>query len=352
MDMKFCSTTAFALHRVPPVVLAMIDDPIDLATRGGRYRFLACERPLGLLDKPLHVLSDTREGRFCTDNLVGHVCGLHPELGDFTGLGSEMHVASPALTLFTMALKVDVITLAMAMSELCGTFAVCPLNPTLRAQLDSLIEARSLPELDGWRPVLDRSGRTTDLWRRPPLVTRSELQAFSERARGRKGYKSFVQALGLMCENAASPLEVQAAMKLGLSRRVGGEGVSPIYLNERIDLIRSARLMADKTYCVADLLMHSRDGSRSVIVECQSKLMHDNAESALSDATRLAALQSMGYTVIPITYEQLSDRRVFEQIASYILRELGERRIPKTERLVGRERELNAKLFIDWATLA
>ena len=352
MDMRFCSTTAFGLLRTPSVAFSCLAARLDVVSRSGLRRFLKDEQPLGILDKPLCVLAESIAKHYHTANVRGYVLGAELLPGDVIETDTDMLITSPAMTLFTMARDVAPLHLAMAMSEFCGSFSVCPLTPEVRTQLDELAKAHQLPEVGGWKPVLNRQGGTTDLWKRPPLLQKSDLERFAVRMRGVRGIKGFVQALDMMVEGAASPFEVQTAMRFGLSRRYGGEGIREVRLNEKISLTRSARLIADKSVCYADLVLCNDDGSQSVIVECQSKLIHDNEESLLSDSTRLAALQSMGYTVIPVTYDQVSDRLVFDKISEYVGRELGMCRRPKSERLREKEADLCRMLFIDWATLA
>ena len=89
----------------------------------------------------------------------------------------------------------------------------------------------------------------------------------------------------------------------------GGEG-RDVRLDERIDLSRSGRILTGQSVCYADLLAESRDGSKQLVIECPSKLIHAAAGRQLLDFDRQVALQSMGYGYIPLTYQQLkSDER-------------------------------------------
>lgn len=351
MDRLFCSITAFQLLRMPPIAFAYPKGEGDLAPRGGMRKMCRAERPLGALDKPLHILVDDRRRSFRTPNIITHVRDLAAFPNQTLELAEGVHVTSPLLTLLTMAPDISTIELAMAMNELCGSYAVFSPDDGLRSWLQALADSGRLPAIDGWRPVRDRQGRLTDLWSRPPLLHAGAITRFAEGISGLEGCKRFAQAAGLVFDNAASPLETQAAMRLGVPRRWGGAGFDRLRLNPRIQLDRSARLISGKSVCYADALLENPERTKSVIVECQSALIHDSRESALDDATRLAALQSMGYLVVPVTYAQLSDELVFRQIAAHIARELGVPLRPKTPALLARERELCRYLFLDWARL-
>ena len=84
--------------------------------------------------------------------------------------------------------------------------------------------------------------------------------------------------------------------------------------NERISLSTSARRIYGKSTCYAGLLFDVPNGASPLIVECQGKVVHDNYDSAISDSDRTTALQQMGFTVMPLTYRQISDRGNFDTV--------------------------------------
>lgn len=63
------------------------------------------------------------------------------------------------------------------------------------------------------------------------------------------------------------------------------------------------------------------------------------------------ALQSMGFTVVPLTFEQLVVSSVFASVERYLARELGLRIAPKSAALQRKESELCCDLFMDWTKL-
>ena len=59
----------------------------------------------------------------------------------------------------------------------------------------------------------------------------------------------------------------------------------------------------------------------------------------------------MGYDVILLTYEKMSDKESFRAVAEMLAGRLGYLYRPKTDAMKAREDELRRELLIDWATL-
>lgn len=269
------------------------------------------------------------------------------------GIAPGLAVTPPLLTLFTLAEHLPVEQLCMAMYEFCGTFSVLRLLPEHRAALQRRLDAGDTLRAGGWEPVLTRGRALTDLWRRPPLVTVERLRHLAAATAGIRGHKRFARAASAVFGVAASPLEVQTALRLGAPRGMGGEGIGPVELNHPIKLSPQARSIASRTWCSADLCIGplGSGSSRGLVIECQSRLIHDDPDSLLSDSDRTTALQSMGYTVALVTRRQVRDPDVYRSLRSYVAHELGIRLRPKTPGLLERERQLCWSLFMDWTRL-
>lgn len=354
MGMVLWGITSFRLQRMPPIAREYVLDGVALG-RSMRADSLAMRSALrSELGVPLHVLASGPGGHGSTAVTKMHVFQGDLPYGSIVDVSSDfddVRTASPLLALLAMAPTMSETHLIMALCELCGTFSVFDPSRELRAWLQGLIDAHALPALDGWRPVLTRDGRLTSLWRRPAVASVEEARTFADSMRGRYGCKRFSRAAEKALDGAASPLEVQAALLLGLSRRMGGSGFPAIRLNARIPMSPGARLIASKETCFADLLIEGKEGTRPVVVECQSELIHNADEQALADGERLMALQSMGYTVVPLTHEQLAIPPVYAMVERYLARELGLRVKSKSPGLKRKELDLRRDLFIDWTTL-
>jgi len=238
----------------------------------------------------------------------------------------------------------------MACYEMCGSFAVFKPCERTQQQLDEAISLKFIPPNCGWERVNDTKGNDTNLWKRTPLLTATDIAAFAKQAAGLRGVKQLRWAAEHMTGQAASPFEVQTSMLISLPRDEGGQGIE-IANNARIPLSEAARSLYDKTCCYADILIESATDSMGVILECQGRSAHDSDAASLSDAERATALTSMGYDVIQITYDQIKEKKSFDHIAELIHKKAGLPHIPKTKQERIAEDTLRQELLVDWVEL-
>ena len=140
-------------------------------------------------------------------------------------------------------------------------------------------------------------------------------------------------------------------MLFSTQRCKGGEGFSGLANNERIPLSASARRIYGKSTCYADLQFDVPNGASPLIVECQGKVVHDDYDSAISDSDRTTALQQMGFTVMPLTYRQISDQANFDTVRRMVARQIGVAYRSKSPKEIRCEIDLRRNIFIDWTTL-
>lgn len=138
-----------------------------------------------------------------------------------------------------MAPSIDRVELLMATYELCGSFSV--FQPTVQAEslLKEAADQGFIPENAGWKRVVDTKDAQTSLWKRDPMTGPESLRSFLDQTKGLRGSKNLAWAIDRVTGTCASPFEVQASILLGLSRRLGGEGL-PIQNNHRIRLNKQA----------------------------------------------------------------------------------------------------------------
>lgn len=261
-----------------------------------------------------------------------------------------LRVASPLLTLYQLAATLSKTQLAMAMYEMCGDFAVFKPSPAIEELLQAAQAHGCLPA-STWRRVADGGGKPSSLWKRPPLVEVDELRHFAASMSGRRHSVKFQQAAELVTGVCASPFEVQLSLLLATSRKEGGEGLRCFENNKQITLTHKASRIADRRNCYADLYFDEARGSRGLIVECQSRMVHDNSQSLISDSDRTAALQQMGFEVLPLTYDQISYPANFDIVVRMIFKKLGRRYVEKSTRMLKAQTDLRRELFINWETL-
>lgn len=299
------------------------------------------------LRTPVHVL-DTRCGSGRKGvRVVRHTWTdeLPPQALFDSPLGFQ--VTSPLFTLLTMAPDVSMTRLAMAMYEFCGMFTVFEMTPALASVLDRAYREHALDAGFGWRRMVSHDGSPSGLWKRPPLIEVDDLLSFASENDGARGIKTFRRAAQMVSGVTASPLEVQASMLLGVSRPLGGEGLL-LENNVPLTLSRSAQRISGTQRRIADIVISSEDGRRSVIVECQGTAFHGSVEAKLADSDRTTALQSMGYEVILTTYSQLTDPISYRAVVKLIERKLGINERAKTDRQLDRECQMRQDLFDRW----
>lgn len=348
MDIVLWGISALRFYRIPPFLRG------DLSVRFDRTQIL--HRPsrvdrvaVDLVGRPVHIMVRDRADRWGLKHAKSHLWSGEIPVGAVEECGPYVSCATPAFALLQLAPFISDIHLCMLLHEVCGGFAVCELPPEPRAELQALVE-KGWHGGEGWRPVLDGAGRLTDLWQRPACADVESVVRFAETNASARGGSRLLRATRDCFGCARSPFEVRAALQYGISRMRGGEG-KDVRLDERIDLSRSGRIMTGQSVCYADLLAESQDGSKQLVIECQSKLIHAAADRQLLDFDRQVALQSIGYDYIPLTYQQLKSDERHREMAELVGMKLEGRYLEKSALLQERERSFRRELFCDWRRL-
>lgn len=350
MDLTLCGQSAFNYYRIPPQVLGLYPT-ISLGNMDRRCCGLGSHAVVkDLFHAPLHRLVFTRAQSGSRSLFKSHLLTQEPPPGSFRQTEHGFDVTSPEFTLLNLATQVSRNQLLMACYEMCGSFAVFKPCERTQQQLDEAISLMLIPPDCGWKRAVDTKGNGTNLWKRTPLLTATDIATFAKQAAGLRGVKQLRWAAKRMTGQTASPFEVQTSILVSLPRDEGGMGIS-IANNVRILLSDAARSLYDKTCCYADILIESSTNSMGVILECQGRSAHDNEAASLSDAERTTALTSMGYDVIQITYEQIKEKKSFDHIAELIHKKAGLPHIPKTKQERIAEDTLRQELLVDWVEL-
>ena len=347
MSFLACGPTAFQYYRIPPQILGLYPAilPPDHDHRLVHYS----KQPVfeDLLDRPVWRFVSTRGSRFNGKLFQSRLLTQEPPPGSFRQTEHGFDVTSPEFTLLNLATQVSSNQLLMACYEMCGAFAVFKPCKRTQQQLDEAVSLKLIPPNCGWERVVDTKDNVTNLWKRTPLLTAADIAAFAAQAAGLRGVKRLRWAMEHMTGQTASPFEVQASMLISLPREQGGLGI-PITNNVRIPLSEAARSLYDKTCCYADILIESSTDNMGVILECQGRSAHDSEAASLSDAERTTALTSMGYDVIQITYDQVKDKKSFDNLAELIHKKAGLPYAPKSTHELTAEDALRRELLVDW----
>lgn len=350
MSDVLCDISAFRFYRIPPQVLLLLPMIPAVELDPNRAQFVSHPLISDVIGVPVHTLVDRKGGASAGPRIVKHAWTGELPFGSIQSTFLGIKVSSPLLTLLTMASSVSETKLLMALYEMCGTFAVFEPSDFIEDLLAAANEQHLLDDIDGWERCVDDRGVPTNLWKRPPLVEMRDLERFIAECAGRKGVKRLARAAAAMTGVAASPFEAQASILFGLSRARGGEGLA-LQNNVDIQLNRDAKRVSGTNKRVADILLTSEDGERSVIVECQGEAFHSSDSKIKSDSDRTTALQSMGYEVVLLTYSQINDPESYEIVTSLISSKLGIVRRPKTKRQLERQKSVRFDVFDDWESM-
>lgn len=383
MDTCICDISALKFWRTPPVVRLLIAAPentsllashvdmtelmdfrsslydmlpfCDAFARGKAWRHYGehartlREQFMVLapsLDTPIDVLYEDPSKRSISQLIQPRTWSGELPSGSIFSLTDDITVASPQFALQQFAARAPWARTFMVASEFCGSFAVYNPSAPIAAFLQKLVDRNSLPTCNSWQPCLS-NGRLTGLWRREPLLTPDDLVAFAEGCESNRGKAKLLSVAKHLKPNAASPLEVQTGMVLGLPRRRGGEGFSDFEYNARVNLSQDARALAQRGYCYCDLFWEDA----ALDVECQSAMVHNSWDSFVSDFDRATALGQMGIRVMLATSSSIFNSSRHEAFVTSVAANLGKSLRPKSQKELKAEADLQKQLMVDWDKL-
>lgn len=346
MDRYFSGITALRYLRTPPQVLALYP-PLAEPYQDSNHMKLASS-PLieDILHTPLDCTVFHANKRRSSKYYRYHLSNTDLPFGCFRPCNHGCYVASPPYALLTSAAFLTETQLLMLAFEFCGTYSVYSPRTRTEKLLQDAYAKRAINPTDGWNRVCSATGKASNLWKREPLTTPDELLAFCTEARGLAGAKRLRRVASLVTGVCASPFEAQASILLGLPRRLGGQGYH-FNNNHRIELTTSAQAIYPHTCCYADIFFEATDEHPALDIECQGRSVHDNEAASISDSNRIAALQSMGIEVIPLTFGQFYDADRFCAILDLIATKLDTSIKPKTERQLSIETNRRHDVLVD-----
>lgn len=266
--------------------------------------------------------------------------------GSTVAITDEISVVTPEFALLQLAGTMTLNQCLAIASELFGTYSPYRAPRAFVEWFESrlsLVSGRNLMgECYGWTPCVI-GGKLHDLWRRDPLVTAGSLRATVAQSETNRGCARALKIAELVIPGAASPLESKAGLLLCLPKTYGGLGHTGMIHNYEVRLTKSSRTLAGKRRCYCDLYW-----GEGVDLEIQSKLVHDNETSFLSDSERIAALLNEGITVLPVTAHHLNDRSTLLELSKTLarLRGIG------APTLTARQEVRSRKLFDDLCALS
>ncbi len=379
MDEIVCANTAFRYWRCPPQVRDLYP---RLPNSEDGWRALA-QSPfvVDVLKAPIITAASTRS------NLHSNIRRTMRWSKAFRGkvsIDTEMgfSVADPLNTLFTMTRNISQTDLVLAMYEFCGWFSVFKPSTAVDLALeqanaaephsctDKLFELDETQDETPWKRVYARAskseaekdqsnqtncdsedtdkGKGTSLWMRKPLIEIEELRRFATEVKSEMWGSQFYEAAQQVIGIAASPLEVAGIMLLSRPRRFGGAGFNNIYVNDLTPLSILAQQIAGQKICYGDIVIVNPMTMKAVILELQGEVIHGSGAVLDHDATRMTALQSMGYDVLLVTHDMLNDHNQLDTIIRSVCNRLELSYKPKTEAMRRAETRLRANVLCNW----
>ena len=387
--MTLCGWSAFRMHRVPPVALwlALLADADHLRRPSARgYRKAAHLLARLGFDAPADICAPTDRLRPTTAHLNARVRKLSTttikpvsqpvpiplDVLEHLGLASppfDLRALSPEASLLSLAPRLGPERLALAASELMGSFGIFRPTPDLQSRLSmaarkgatspsTVDEAGTLPRsirrearYGRWQQLTEPDKAPSNLWQRDPLLTHARLAAFVQDAEGLHGCDILRGACRMAVPGTASPFEAQAAILLGQPRRRGGEGLGTPVCNKKVVLDPGAKALAHQAVCYCDLYFEGPRSGRRLAIECHSRTWHARGdEKRVADANRQAALERMGIDVMLLTHEMLRDAKALSHFVELARAKLGLRQPRDSKDLrERRERLRSAVLGVrDW----
>lgn len=264
--------------------------------------------------QPVHILVGRRTGRHRTACRAPHTASGPLVAGSLVRLGPGVLSSSPEHLFLQMASTFCQVDLIWLGCELCAVYSLAAPRPEGADERG-----------EGIRPAM-------------PLTSIALLEDYLTRARsaGMKGSVPALQALRRVLEGAASPWEVALALAMTLPRAMGGYAVPKPQLNHRV--VAEPRRCAGRGAPVARQRSFACDEcwpSQRLVVEYDSDSCHAGPLATARDNDRRAALEDLGYRVIPVSTEQLKSLALSDAVFRRVAAHLGVR---------DRERELS----YDW----
>lgn len=229
--------------------------------------------------------------------------------GAFLSLAEDLCLSSPAFLFVQQAADLDLYQAIRFGNELCGFYSV------------------------------DASERGHN--NHPPFCSPAELSAFLDACKRGRGTKTARVAIKWVAARFRSPKESDTYLLTCLPREYGGYEIYPKpEVNARIEIPRDLWFLTDVHTYEVDMLWREK----RVVIEYDGK-DHDNPQQRLRDDTKTHVLEEMGYLVIRVRWEVLSDPREFDRRMRLLGRRLGIEVPPSTTDFMRRRAELRKSIF-------
>lgn len=268
------------------------------------------EREFSFLSRPVHLLVPNERTRCRDERVFCHTRPSEIPCNSFIQASEDVFVYRPEPTFIQTARKLPVSLATLIGLELCGTYRL---------------------------PV---GGHVTQ-YQVPPLASIQSLRQYAERARGMYGTTNAKRALQYVIDGSESPMESNLYELLCFSKRIGGRGLSKPNLNHKLATTESFRRATGKKSLRCDLFWPEYN----IAVEYDSSEHHTGPDNIADDATRRAALASLGIKVVTVTNRQVKRIVEFDVVVELLEKLMLKRKRPTSRQWRHKELELRSTIL-------
>lgn len=284
---------AMRLADVPRLLAAA--EPLDIPdgkapTKAEIDRWLG-SRPIGrLLSRPVHLLVADPGGSRDNEAFRSHVLRGDLPGGSFLRVGADLAVPCPELLVLQMARLATPLELVLLIEELCGTYAVQPVDPSGMLQ------------------------------RKEPLTSRARILEFVDKLNRPPAAAKVREACSLAFDASGSPMESRLALRIAWPRRKGGYNVPILSMNEDLEVERIWRGLEESHVRRPDILFSlPHDGVPGYCLDYHGGV-HGRDGRAEEDAVRANELLAFGLQPFAIWHAQYEGTAYLDRLVDGVLR--------------------------------
>ena len=275
-----------------------IEDALTWATQQTRNRSWGFSHPIPGITNPVHVLVSSDTACWRTPYRIPHRVQSPLLPGSLVRLTPSLVASSPEHIFLQMARHLSPLQLTWLGCTLCATYTMHP------------------------RCITSDDLNDDSLFSAHPLTTRAILIRYLTEACSRhiNGARKARKAACSVVEGAASPREIELALLGCLPRAMGGRALPIPQLNHRIAVDKRMGSIRHAYFSVDVCWPDAR-----VALEYDSDTYHLDPHKRAHDNDKRAALEQLGYWVLPVSSKQLDSLTFIDDVLKRVGAHLGVR---------------------------
>ncbi len=154
---------------------------------------------------------------------------------------------------------------------------------------------------------------------RPPITTPEQIIKYAMNSNNMRGSVKAIRAAKYVLDSSNSPMETRLAIILEIPVRWGGYGLTGLEMNGTVKLSKLGVQLTGASEIHGDLVWRKK----KLVVEYNSKTVHNNDLTYYKDANRINAYRDSGWNCIVVTPNNIKTFGAIENIAEIIRKQLG-----------------------------